>query len=374
MRIIQIASLVTPNGAYGGPIRVAVNQSRALRAAGHEVELVAAASGFDDVLPQQFDGVPIRLFPARLIPRMGFSGTYSPQLRKWLKEDVANWDIAHIHMGRDLVTLSSAILAKSLGTPYFLQTHGMIAPSRHPLAGIVDRRWTIPALLGAQKVLFLTPEERDGLNDVADLGASLEPLANGVPPAQVSFVGHDNEPLEVLFLARLHKRKRPLMFVELARKLHSCFPNVHFVMVGPDGGEGGAVREGIANSGISHVLRWEGALSPEDTSARISRCSFFVLPSINEPFPMSVLEALSLGKPCVVTTSCGLAPSIESAGAGAVVDETLESLVSRVSQLLSDEDHRRQAGIQALTLARTQFGMDKLVERLEQLYIGAAAS
>lgn len=373
MRIVQVATLVTPDGAYGGPIRVAINQTRFLRAAGHDVELVAGARGFGASIPDHFDGVPIKLFPARAIPKMGFSGTYAPELQRWLKANLSKADVVHIHMGRDMVTLPAALAARDAAIPYVLQTHGMVAPSRHPLAGIVDRKWTVPALREAERVLYLTPEEFGELNAVTDLGAKLEQLRNGVPEAQVPTGRPENDTLEVLFLARLHKRKRPLMFVELAKRLHADHPDVRFVIAGPDGGEGDAVRKAIDSSGMSHALTWEGPIAPDQTAERISKCSVFVLPSINEPFPMSVLEALALGKPVVITESCGLADSITSAKAGAVVDSTLESLTASVDDLLTDRGNRCQSGENASALARTTFSMNRIVEKLQNLYAGAVS-
>lgn len=372
MKIVQVATLVTPDGAYGGPIRVAVNQTRALRAAGHDVELVAGATGFGKTLPTQFDGVPVKLFSARTVPKLGFSGTFAPGILNWLKANLAQADVAHIHMGRDMVTLPAAVLAHKRGVPYILQTHGMVIPSSHPFAGVVDRTWTVPALMGAKRVLYLTQEERNGLSGVTPLGSTLEQLHNGVPESP-EYSRPSAQGLEVLFLARLHERKRPLIFVELAKKLHQLFPSVKFVLAGPDGGEGAAVREAIFSSGIAHSVSWEGAIAPERTADRISRCDLYVLPSVNEPFPMSVLEALSQGKPAVVTDSCGLAKAISSADAGSVVDATLPSLVEAVRRLLADDDYRHRVGRNARSLARSDFSMTQVVGRLEHVYAGAGA-
>lgn len=368
MRIVQVATLLTPDGAYGGPVRVAVNQTRALLAAGHEVELAVSANGFGKSLPTDFDGVPVRLFHARTIPKTGFSGTVAPGLQKWLRSTIDAADVVHIHMGRDMVSLPSALLARRRKVPYVLQTHGMITPSVHPLAGILDRRWTVPALVSAKKVLFLTPQERFDLNAVAPVSLSLESLPNGVP--EVHSLPRKTIPgREVLFLARLHERKRPLMFVEMAEKLHAQFPDVRFVIAGPDGGQGRDVEKAIAASGISHVLSWEGAIAPHRTAERIRACDVYVLPSINEPFPMSVLEAISLGKPVVVTDTCGLAAAISEGSAGLVVDQSLDSLVQSVTQLLTNHLLRNNLGNNARALAQGVFGMKRIVERLEKIYM-----
>lgn len=368
MKIIQVATLISPRGEYGGPVRVAVNQTRELLAAGHEVLLAAGARGFGRRLPSEFDGVPVKLFEAfNPVPKTGFSGLVAPGLQKWLKTAIKSADVAHIHLSRDLVTLPAVSEVKRRHLPYVLQTHGMITLSNHPLAGTVDALWTRRALAGADTIFYLTPEERRGLSNVTSAALNLQELHNGVPETEQAGAPAE-APLEVLFLARLHARKRPLMFIEMAKALHGKYPDVRFSVVGPDGGEGPAVHAAIMQAGMGDALRWEGALAPADTTARINRSAIYVLPSVDEPFPMSVLEALSLGKPVVVTDSCGLAAGITEAGAGTVVDSSMESLVTGVECLLADSAYRNAVGGRARILAEQKFSMRTVREQLELAY------
>src|SRR3954447_13784606 len=113
MRIFSIVSLVDPDGSYGGPTRVAVNQARALIERGHEVTLVAAHSGFHGQVPDEVQGVPARLFPARrLVPRTGFAGIASVGMLRYLRHAVRAVDVCHLHLARDLVTLPAAALLR----------------------------------------------------------------------------------------------------------------------------------------------------------------------------------------------------------------------------------------------------------------------
>lgn len=367
MKILQVVTLVTPEGAYGGPVRVAVNQTRALLDAGHDVTLAAAASGFDGSLPTAFDGVPVKLFHAlRAVPGAGFAGIYAPSLHPWLLCESARADVMHVHMGRDLITLPCAAIARTRGVPYVLQTHGMIMPSKHRMSPLMDGLWTRPALQKAARVFYLTDEERDGLREVGGNNVPLQRLVNGVPlPDQPVIAGQD---LEVLFLARLHSRKRPLFFVDMAARLHARFPDVRFSMVGPDEGEGDAVQSAIVRLGLSDVMTWQGALEPSQVTQRVSQCTVYVLPSVDEPFPMTVLEAMALGKPVVVTDTCGLADYVSESGAGAVVGPSIESLTEAVASLLSNSEFRANAGRNAKHLAQNEFSMTPVASLLSSVY------
>lgn len=343
MRIAHVVTLVSPDGAFGGPVRVAVNLARAMQSAGHEVTILGAHSGYDTA-PTEIDGVPARLFPARRrLPGLGFSGLTCPSLRRYLRRSIREFDVLHVHMARDLITLPSALAARRAGRPYVTQTHGMIDPSRRLLAKVLDAIATRRALRGARAVFHLTAREREDLLRVVRARTlPLSYLPNGVPVAErAADVARGRE---VLYLARLQARKRPTVFVEAAIALRPRFPHVRFTLVGPDEGEAGAVLARIADAGASDTISWEGPLAPEQTLDRMRRASIYVLPSVDEPFPMSVLEAMSVGLPSIVTHTCGLVAALHDSTALVVVDESVDALVAELGALLEDPSRRMEQG------------------------------
>jgi glycosyltransferase involved in cell wall biosynthesis len=368
MRILQVVTLVTPAGSFGGPVRVAINQSRALAELGHDVTVVAGTSGYRQP-PTEQDGVPLRLFPARqVIPKTGFAGLSSPAMVRWFLSHRKNFDVVHVHLARDLVTMPMARLASMLGLGLVVQTHGMIDATDKLLARPLDAFLTRPVLHRAAAGLYLTEREHTDLVSVAQEDRSiLHWVRNGVPENTVDPTLRTTPP-EVLFLARLQERKRPLMFVAMARELLDQGVNARFTLVGPDEGEGGAVRDAIDASGHSESISWEGAASPDETLARMRRASVYVLPSVDEPYPMSVLEAMSVGLPVVVTDSCGLAPEISRTGSGIVVDDSQRALVGAVRELVTDDTQRDRFGARAYDTIGRDFGMATVATQLEQIY------
>ena len=314
LRIAHVVTLISPEGSYGGPVRVAVNQAKELQSLGHEVVIYATYSGFKRP-PSHIDGVKVMLFRAQnIIPRAGFAGTFSGELLHRFARDLHRFDVVHVHLARDFVTMPAVILARLSKTPYVLQTHGMIGISSKLLSIPLDMAITRRALRNASCIFYLTEDELSQLRNVARKEIRLEELHNGVPPAE-SPVAMTVDSVDVLFLARLQRRKQPALFAEVAASLLTKGSRADFCIVGPDEGEGPQVAKIIADQNSEH-LRWEGALAPEMTLSRMRKASIYVLPSINEPFPMSVLEALSVGVPVIVSNSCGLAETIQDAEAG----------------------------------------------------------
>ncbi|MEX5306090.1 glycosyltransferase [Kocuria sp. CPCC 205258] len=377
MKILQIVTYISPDGAYGGPVRVAINQAKALTELGHEVVVAAGAGGFAGPLPHEFDGYPVQLFPARRVTsKAGFAGVFSPALLCWLLNALRYADVVHVHMGRDLVTLPAALIARLTGKPLVVQTHGMIRQSKRRLAKPLDALVTCPILRRAAIVLHLTELEKSKLTDIAGKNLNFYSLRNGVNAtdmrAEEQVFGESKNP-EVLFLARLHRRKRPMQMVSAAAKLIAKYPHMRFKLVGPDEGEAASVERAIKEYGLEHAVAWEGPIDPLGTGQRMSKASIFALPSTNEPYPMAILEAMAYGLPVVLTDSCGLAPIVEEFNCGVVCDSTSESFEAALDTLMRDSQKRITMGRNSVRVVQDLNSMQAVGEELSGIYRNALA-
>jgi glycosyltransferase involved in cell wall biosynthesis len=369
VRILHVVTLVSPDSAYGGPVRVAENQCTELLSRGHDVQIAAGVRGYESV-PDTVGAVPAQLFPVRTtIPRVGFAGLRAAGLVQWVRHHADEFDVAHVHLARDFVTLPAALALLRAGTPVVVQPHGMIDESGRLLAKPLDRFLTKPVLRAASSVFHLTAREFDDLVGVAGDAIALRELHNGVPEASdwddVSPAGGD----EVLFLARLHPRKRPTMFVRMAAALVEADIDAHFSLVGPDEGEGAAVANLIEQSSLQSRVRYEGPLKPAQSISRMRRAKVYVLPSVDEPYPMSVLEAMSVGLPVVVTDTCGLAPLVAASACGLVVaSDDVESLTDAVRTILETPGLASEMGENARRTVTQRLGMSAVADMLEQSY------
>lgn len=377
MRILHIISYVSPDGAYGGPLRVALNQSKSLSSKGHDVVMVGAAGDFNGPFPSHYAGQRARLYKAyKIVPKLGFSGIFSPRLLTSMVSAYKKADIVHVHVARDLVSLPAAALVLLARKPLVVQTHGMIDRSTKLLAVPLDRMITIPVLRRASAVLHLTDAERKDLLDVAGGNLALECLTNGVRVSTDGAIEQQTGPAsnpEVLFMARLHARKRPTLMVRAAERISLQHQKARFTLVGPDEGEAEAVQKDIANRGLEQRVVWEGPLSPDLTNDRLRQASIFASPSINEPFGMSVVEAMAVGLPVVITNSCGLAPIVSAYKAGLVCDESEEGFVSAVESLIRNPILRQSMGKNAQKAVTDLFSIDEIGDRLMCIYESAIA-
>lgn len=365
MRIAQVVTYVSEDGAFGGPVSVAMTQCASLAARGHDVSLFAA-SDIPAPLSSDTDGFRLRLFPARRVARgLGFAGMYAPGLSEALRAEAHKLDVAHVHLARDLVTLPAARSLCRASVPYVAQPHGMIDASKNPLARPVDAFFTKPALRSAHRVLTLTDQERSDIRSVMP-AALIEEVKNGVqitPPAKY---GRRSD--EVLFLARLHPRKRPMAFVEMASVIADARPRATFTIAGPDEGEGDRVRQAIASSRHADRIRMIGPVRPADTRSLIARAAAYVLPSFGEVFPMTILEAFQAGTPVVATDSLGIAGACTRYGAALVTDGSPAALAAAVTRILDDPLLAQQLLDGADRYLHAELDIEDVADQLEATY------
>jgi len=369
MRIAHVVTLISPDGAFGGPVRVALSQAEALIAAGHDVHVYAATLGFDAV-PERIGTVPVHLYSSKkLVKYKGYAALYSPDLPKALRNDLEFFDIVHLHQSRDMVMIPAGLETIRSGTPYVLQTHGMIRKTKNLLFNLIDIFATRRILDAAAYVFCLTEDEERDLRSMCPTVTPISQLTNGLSDDLFEErAGANGSDIDVLFLARLAPRKRPEVFATAAATLLGRIAGVKFSLVGPDEGQAAEVQRIISSSEDSARLVYEGALSPDRTAARMRQADLYVLPALDEPFGLTVLEAMAVGLPVIVTNECGLAPAIEQASAGLVVDASEEALANAIERLCRNDDERLRMGKNARQLARRDYGMSPIVDRLVAEY------
>jgi glycosyltransferase involved in cell wall biosynthesis len=192
-------------------------------------------------------------------------------------------------------------------------------------------------------------------------------LPNGVPeqadPPNVVKGGR-----EVLFCARLHERKRPVTFCDMAAELVRRGLSATFAIVGPDDGELAAARQSISDQGLDEVVRYEGALDYHAVLTRMRQADVYVLPSVHEPFPMSLLEALALGLPSVCTDTCDISEALRDHGAALVTDGSPAAMADAVHAILEGPELSSELSRNARKVVAELFSMEAVGNRLERTY------
>jgi glycosyltransferase involved in cell wall biosynthesis len=365
VRIAQVVTFISADGAFGGPVAVAIAQAVELAAQGHEVELLA---GWDGVAQVVAPGVDVKLFHTRRVVPNGFSGLVAAEMYNYVRKQHRKYDVVHIQLARDLITLPIASLLARVGANYVVQSHGMIKPDSRLRARVFDFLAVRRVLRDAAAVISYRNVDDDALSAVSRGSATIRFLENGVTVDSNEPVRDDEAPFQVLFLARLHPRKRVIAFAEMAQILIHRDIDAVFSVVGPDEGELALLTEFITKGALGDKISYEGPIGYSNVRARLREASVYVLPSVNEPFPVTVLEAMAVGTPCVITDSCGIAPFFVDGAAGMVTDGDASEMANAVEKLILDKVFREHTVSNARDSVVSNFSITAVVNTLVTYY------
>jgi glycosyltransferase involved in cell wall biosynthesis len=169
-----------------------------------------------------------------------------------------------------------------------------------------------------------------------------------------------------LFVGHLTRVKGVDVLLKAFARL--SLPHLRLLIVG-DGPEREPLETLATTLGVAERTTFAGAVSWQDMPPYFAASDFFVLPSRSEGMGIVLLEAMATGKP-VIGSDVGGIPSLVTPNKNGwlVAPEDDEALAATLRLMTKDTAWRQRLGATALRMARTQFGEDKQVDRVEQLY------
>lgn len=166
-------------------------------------------------------------------------------------------------------------------------------------------------------------------------------------------------------VGRVSEQKNPVGFVSIARRVLQVRRDVVFVFIG--GGELlHYMRTQLKQEGFENKILFIG---PRDDVAEVmSHFDVFVLPSLWEGMPRSVLEAMALSKPVVVHDIGGIREVVENNKSGFIVPlNECNTFADKICHLLKDEQLRLNMGRQAEITAQ-KYDFKQVIRRTEIIY------
>ncbi len=107
-------------------------------------------------------------------------------------------------------------------------------------------------------------------------------------------------------------------------QLHKAHPDAYLFIVGGYGSAFESLRDQIENCGCDNIILIKSISNPYPL---LKGCEAFILSSRYEGLPMTIMEALILGKPVVSTEIPGPAEFLRSNGCGLLVDDSAEGVL-----------------------------------------------
>jgi glycosyltransferase involved in cell wall biosynthesis len=166
-------------------------------------------------------------------------------------------------------------------------------------------------------------------------------------------------------VTRLHDSKGNAYLVDAARRVLDQRPNTRFFLFG-EGPLRPALEAQARALGLGDRFVFGGFT--RDVARTVSAFDIEVFPSLWEGTPLTVFEALAMGKPIVATDADGLTDVLTSEEDALIVPKrNSEALAGAIVRLIDHPDLRGRLSARA-RVAGQQYGIAAFVRKMERLY------
>lgn len=171
-------------------------------------------------------------------------------------------------------------------------------------------------------------------------------------------------------IGRPSYQKNPLFMVEVAHGIHLKHPDIKFYLLGV--GFYSPMLEDMKKlihqydmDDTFYLLPW---LSHEETLKYVKGSMLYFMTSLYEGLPISVIEAMSLGKAVVASDVLGNKDCVKDGYNGYLLPLEENVFVEKMNELIEDDDKRKEMEKNSRAYFESDFFINNRIKALEDIY------
>lgn len=353
MKIFQ----VIPCFAFGGAEIMCENLLYAERAAGHDV---AAVSLFDYHSPitERIEGAGIKIYYLGKRPGPDFSMT--GKLKKLFLSERP--DAIHVHLN---AIKYAAPAAKKACVRCVYTVHNLAQKDAEGIAREMNRRFFKKRIATP---VALSEKIRQSVADT--YGMELEDIPvifNGIDlsKCQKKLSYELGEQIELLHVGRFFEQKNHRGLIDAFATVKQKHPRAILRLLG-DGALFEQTKQYVNELGLSDSVIFEGAKA--NVYPYFANADIFLLPSLYEGMPITLIEAMGSGLPIVATAVGGVVDMLTDGESASLTDTSPDSVSDAVCALIESEELRAKYGAAAI-IDSERFSAEIMAEKYVEAYL-----
>lgn len=296
MKILRVVNDLYPY-SYGG-LGVHVHElSKNMAKLGHHVTIFTCEKN-----PKSFNCIVDGYEVFRFKPSLYLMGNYSITLSMLLPmiKKVENFDVVHAHSHLFFSTNITAFIRKlKKKTPLIITNHGFVSQSvSMNLQKIILPRLAKWTYLNADAVICYTSEMKEEMENWGVNTEKVRIIHNGVNIEIFKPLKNFNKEYDIIWIGRYVPGKGIEFLIQSIYELKREFKNIKVLMVG-SGILKKTIEIMVGEMGLVDNIRFIERISNEDLPIYYNKSKVFVLTSLEEGVPRTILEAMACGVPVV---------------------------------------------------------------------------
>lgn len=328
-------------------------------------ELISLGHNVDVLSPYAYDKEK-----EDLAYHLGMNYYYTEKLITSIQElkktvpSIEEYDIVHFHGVYEYKNWIIAKILKKIKKPYVYTIHGNLmahALQKSRFKKIIAINFFIRKIL--DNAVCIHALSKNEANDISRITRNkIICIPNGID--QINSINrHNNSLVRFLYIGRMDVNHKglDLLFDAINQLPVEQIDKCEFIFAGPFETTS---DEKYINNNIVVNGKYIGPVYGEEKQKQLENCDYFIHTSRYEGMPMAVLEALSYGIPCVVTTETNMEDIVRESNGGIVsqcsVDDIKEAIIEAIEN---------NGSIQVSTeWLRKYLLWDRIANNYEELY------
>jgi glycosyltransferase involved in cell wall biosynthesis len=363
MKILRVVSDLYPS-VVGGIGMHAHEMSKLQAKLGHDITVYTANKG-NEPREDFRDGYKI----IRLKNDLKLMGnSISFRLFRELFKIRNDFDIVHAHSHLFFSTNLCALVRKLGSPPLVITTHGGLISQTvpmwvHKIYIPTIAKWTFKS---ADKIICYTDEEIAGLTELGIEPHKIAIIHNGIDTKIFSSFIKEVNANQILWIGRFVPGKGVEYLIEAFDILIKKYPDLKLIMIGR-GPLKGNIEQMIRDLNLSKNIIMKEFVPNSELPEIYQSSDVFVLPSLNEGIPRTILEAMACGIPVVCTELPQLVDVVEGCGLLVPVKDS-QALAEGISRIVSDRGMAQKFGKNGRVKVVENYSWEDTVKKTVQLY------
>ena len=362
MKILRVVSDLYPS-VVGGLGLHTHEMSKQQAKLGNDVTVYT--SNTDGRSMKEFkDGYNIIRF--KPILKMG-GNSFMPMLFFKLFRTKNDFDIIHAHSHLFFSTNLCALVRRLGSSPLVITNHGLISQTVpmwvHKIYIPTVAKWTFKS---ADRIICYTENEKSLLVKLDIDSDKIVVIHNGTDTDMFVPREKEKDKNQILWIGRFTPGKGVEYLIDAFNILVRQYPDFKLLMIGR-GPLKENIEQGIQDLDLSKNIIIKEFVPNSELPEIYQSSDVFVLPSLNEGIPRTILEAMACGIPVVCTELPQLVNVVEGCGLLVPLRDS-QALAEGISKIMSDRELAQKLGANGRVKVAENYAWEDTVKKTVQLY------
>lgn len=311
-------------------------------------------SNFKEKFPSNIKFIPWKSAGRSLNPLKDIKALWELYI---ILKKIDNIDIIHLHSSKAgfLGRIVSFLLGKSKKTIYtphaisFLRLD--VSPKKRKIFIWMEK---FASFFGG-KIIACSQSEKEAIEEQGIKNATF--INNGIKPLQIEKKVNTSDKITIISVGRLSIQKNPKLFNDIALEFIDN-PNIQFIWCGD-----GELKSELTSPNI----KCTGWIERKELENYLSYADIYLSTSLWEGLPLSVLEAMSIGLPVVLSDCVGNRDLVDNNGF--LYINKIEA-IKNINELLKNKIWINKKGHNSKIIVENNFNMRNMAISYLNIYKG----